>query len=70
MKTMHCSYNPNDCKYYCSTKTKYVLLYPDKCEMILKHDQLFDYIKLNQDKYIYELPCLVAKDFKKRLEEL
>lgn len=68
MKTIHCDYNPNDGKYYCSTKTKYGLLYPDECEMILDHNDLFDYIKNNKDKYVYELPFLVATDFKKRLE--
>ncbi len=68
MKTLHCDYDPNDSKYYCSTKTKYGMLYPDKCEFVLSHDELFNYIKNNQEKYTYALPFLVASDFKKRLE--
>ena len=67
MKTMHCNYDPNDRKYYCSTKTRYGILYHDQCELILNHNELFEYIKNNQDKYNYALPCLVANDFKKRL---
>lgn len=70
MKTMHCDYYPSDNKYYCSTKTKYGLLYPDKCEFILNHDELFNYIKNNQNKYNYELPFMVANDFERRLNNL
>ena len=69
MKTMHCCYDPNNGKYYCSTKTQYGILYPDKCELILSHDKLFNYIKENQNKYCYALPILVSHEFKKRLKE-
>lgn len=68
MKIMYCSPNLNDHKYYCSTKTKYPTEEPKKCDLILDHDSLFEYIKNNRDKYIYQLPFLVAKDFRRRLE--
>ena len=68
MKTLHCNYDPNTNNYFCSTKTKYGCIYPEKCELILKHDELFNYIKNNRDKYIYELPFLVASNFEKKLE--
>ena len=67
-KIMYCGYNPNDRKYYCSTKTKYGIVETDLCEMILSHEDLFNYIKNNQDKYTYSLPFLVADSFRKRLE--
>lgn len=67
MKTMHCDYNPNDSKYYCSTKTHFGIVHPDKCELILSHEELFNYIKLNRNKYVYTLPIMVANDFEKRL---
>ena len=69
MKTLHCDYDPDTRNYFCSTKTRYGSLYPDKCELILKHDELFNYIKNNQNKYIYALPCLIASDFRKKLKE-
>lgn len=67
MKTLYCDYNPNDHKYYCSLESKYGILYPEKCIFILDHEELFNYIKDNYDKYDYSLPCLVAKDFENRL---
>lgn len=70
MKIMYCSYNPNDRKYYCSTKTQYGTIEPDLCELILGYEDLFIFIKNNQDKYEYSLPFLVAKEFKKRLKEI
>ena len=69
MKILHCNFDPDTHNYFCSTKTQYGWLYPEKCELILKYDELFNYIKNNRDKYIYELPCLVASDFKKKLEK-
>lgn len=66
-KILHCDYNPDDSKYYCSTKTKYGLLFPEKCELILKYEELYNYIKEHQDDYIYELPILIAHDFEKKL---
>lgn len=69
MKKMYCDYNPNDNKYYCSSKTQYGIVYPDKCEKILDHESLFNYIKENQNKYCYVLPFMVADDFEKRLKE-
>ena len=68
MKKMHCDYNPNDNKYYCSTKTEYGMIYPDKCEFILDHNELFSYIKANKDKYCYCLPFMVAEDFERKLK--
>lgn len=70
MIKMYCDYNPNDCKYYCSTRTKYGLVYPERCELILNHEELFNYIKDNQNKYDYVLPFMVANDFEKRLKKL
>lgn len=67
MKKMYCNYNPNDNKYYCSTETQYGLLYPGKCKKILYHNDLFNYIKDNQNKYNYVLPFMVANDFKRKL---
>ena len=67
-KIMYCRYDPNDGLYYCSTKTKYGSLEPKLCEMILSHEDLYTYIKNNQNKYEYSLPFLVADSFRKRLE--
>lgn len=66
---MYCDYHPGKGKYYCSTKTKYGIVYPDKCELILNHEELFQYIKSNQNKYCYSLPILVAHDFERKLKE-
>lgn len=65
---MYCGYNPNDRKYYCSTKTEYGIVYPEQCEIILDHESLFNYIKENLNNYYFVLPCLVALDFEKRLK--
>ena len=67
-KILHCDYNPNDRKYYCSTITEYGLLYPNECEYIITHEELYNYIKDNSDLYIYELPFLVAHEFRKTIE--
>ena len=70
MKTMHCNFNPDDHKYYCSTKTKYGMFHPKECELILDHNELFNYIKENPEKFKYCLPILISQDFKRKKLEL
>lgn len=66
MKTLYCDFNPNDNLYYCSFK-KYGSLHPNECLFIKNSVDLFKYIKSNFNQYTYSLPCLVAKEFSRRL---
>lgn len=68
MKTLNCGYDPNTKLYYCGLMS-YPILHKDKCLYTFTYEELYDFIKNNQNKYEYVLPFLIAKNFEKRLEE-
>ena len=68
-KNMYCSPDPWTNKWYCSTKTKYGLVNPEKCELIVTYEELYNFIKHNIERYEFHLPFLVVKAVTRRLEE-
>lgn len=64
-----CDYLYWEDKFYCSTKTKYPIAEPEKCEIITNYEGLKDFIKQNEDKYIFYLPFLMVDKIDKELKE-
>lgn len=59
-----CDYLYWEDKFYCSTKTKYPIAEPEKCEIITNYEGLKEFIKQNENKYIFYLPPLTIKAIK------
>ena len=55
MKTLNCGYDPNTKLYYCGLMS-YPILHKDKCLYTFTYEELYDFIKNNQNKYEYVLP--------------
>lgn len=63
-----CDYLYYEDKYYCSTKTKYPIAEPEKCEIITNYEGLKNFIKQYEDKYIFYLPPLTIKTIKEEIK--